>query len=109
MVEDLDIPQNRLGESAERVIDRAVEEAHRREHALLTNEHICLAYAQVEWDFFGQIMRDNDLNPHQFVSGLEEHLRMLPSSGRELRVAPATKLSPSRRSTCVLAPSQGRT
>jgi ATP-dependent Clp protease ATP-binding subunit ClpA len=92
VVEDLDIPQNRLGESAERVIDRAVEEAHRREHALLTNEHICLAYAQVEWDFFGQIMRDNDLNPHQFVSGLEEHLRMLPSSGRELRVAPATKL-----------------
>jgi ATP-dependent Clp protease ATP-binding subunit ClpA len=92
VVEDLDIPQNRLAESAERVIDRAVEEAHRREHALLTNEHICLAFAQVEWDFFGQIMRDNDLNPHQFVSGLEEHLRLLPGSGRELRVAPATKL-----------------
>ncbi len=92
MVEDLDIPQNRLGESAERVIDRSVEEAHRREHGLLTNEHVCLAFAQVEWDFFGQVMRDNDLNPHQFLQALEEHLRMLPASGRELRVAPATKL-----------------
>ncbi|HSL21513.1 MAG TPA: AAA family ATPase, partial [Vicinamibacterales bacterium] len=92
MVEDLDIPQNRLAESAERVVDRAVEEAHRREHALLTNEHVCLAFAQVEWDFFGQVMRDNELNPHQFIQSLEEHLRMLPASGRELRVAPATKL-----------------
>ncbi|MBI2222725.1 MAG: ATP-dependent Clp protease ATP-binding subunit [Acidobacteria bacterium] len=92
MVEDLDIPQNRLAESAERVVDRAVEEARRREHALLTNEHVCLAFAQVEWDFFGQVMRDNDLNPHQFLQALEEHLRMLPASGRELRVAPATKL-----------------
>ncbi len=92
MVEDLDIPQNRLGESAERVIDRAVEEAHRREHGLLTNEHVCLSFAQVEWDFFGQVMRDNDLNPHQFLQGLEEHLRVLPGSGRELRVSPATKL-----------------
>ena len=92
VVEDLDIPQNRLAESAERVTDRAVEEAHRREHPLLMNEHVCLAFAQVEWDFFGQIMRDNDLNPHQFVQALEEHLRLLPANGRELRVAPATKL-----------------
>jgi ATP-dependent Clp protease ATP-binding subunit ClpA len=92
VVEDLDIPQNRLSESAERVIDRAVEEAHRREHALLTNEHVCLAFAQVEWDLFGQIMRDSELNPHQFLQALEEHLRMLPGSGRDLRVAPATKL-----------------
>jgi ATP-dependent Clp protease ATP-binding subunit ClpA len=92
VVEDLDIPQNRLAESAERVIDRAVEEAHRREHGTLTNEHVCLAFAQVEWDFFGQVMRDNDLNPHQFLQALEEHMRILPASGRELRVAPATKL-----------------
>jgi hypothetical protein len=40
MVEELDIPQNRLAESAERVIDRAVEEARRRDHAMLTNEHV---------------------------------------------------------------------
>ena len=92
-VEDLEIPQTRLADSAARVVDRAVDEAHRREHGLLTNEHICLAFAQVEWDLFGQIMRDAGLNPHEFVQALEEHLRLLPGlPGGPLRVAPATKL-----------------
>src|SRR3954467_14363428 len=92
-VEDFDIPQNKLADSAERVVDRALDEARRREHALLTNEHVCLAFAQVEWDMFGQVMRDLELNPHEILQALEEHLRLLPSvPGRELRVAPSTKL-----------------
>jgi ATP-dependent Clp protease ATP-binding subunit ClpA len=92
-VEDFDIPQNKLAESAERVVDRALDEARRREHALLTNEHVCLAFAQVEWDMFGQVMRDLNLNPHEILQALEEHLRILPSvTGRDLRVAPSTKL-----------------
>src|SRR5216110_2188198 len=82
-----------MAESAERVVDRALEEARRREHALLTNEHVCLAFAQAEWDMFGQVMRDLELNPHEILQALEEHLRLLPSvPGRELRVAPSTKL-----------------
>ena len=92
-MEDFDIPQNKLAESAERVVDRALDEARRREHALLTNEHVCLAFAQVEWDMFGQVMRDLNLNPHEILQALEEHLRILPSvPGRDLRVAPSTKL-----------------
>jgi ATP-dependent Clp protease ATP-binding subunit ClpA len=92
-VEDFDIPQSKLAESAERVVDRALDEARRRDHALLTNEHVCLAFAQVEWDMFGQVMRDLNLNPHEILQALEEHLRLLPSvSGRDLRVAPSTKL-----------------
>ncbi|MGH9309945.1 MAG: AAA family ATPase [Vicinamibacterales bacterium] len=92
-MEDFDIPQNKLADSAERVVDRALDEARRREHALLTNEHVCLAFAQVEWDMFGQVMRDLNLNPHEILQALEEHLRILPSvPGRELRVAPSTKL-----------------
>ncbi|HYT76334.1 MAG TPA: ATP-dependent Clp protease ATP-binding subunit [Vicinamibacterales bacterium] len=92
-MEDFDIPQNKLAESAERVVDRALEEARRREHALLTNEHVCLAFAQAEWDMFGQVMRDLELNPHEILQALEEHLRLLPTVlGRELRVAPSTKL-----------------
>ncbi len=92
-MEDFDIPQNKLAESAERVVDRALDEARRREHALLTNEHVCLAFAQAEWDMFGQVMRDLELNPHEILQALEEHLRLLPSlPGRDLRVAPSTKL-----------------
>ena len=92
-MEDLDIPQNKLAESAERVVGRALDEARRHDHALLMNEHVCLGFAQVEWDMFGQVMRDLDLNPHEILQGLEEHVRLLPSvPGRNLRVAPSTKL-----------------
>jgi ATP-dependent Clp protease ATP-binding subunit ClpA len=92
-VEDLDIPQTKLAESAERVVDRALEDVRRRDHAMLTNEHLCLAFAQMEWDMFGQVMRDLGLNPHEILQALEEHLRLLPATpGRDLRVAPSTKL-----------------
>src|SRR3954465_5270131 len=92
-VDDFDIAQSKIGESAQRVVDRAIEESRRRDHALLTNEHIFLAFAQVEWDTFSQVMRDLELNPHEILQALEQHLQVLPTfSGRELRVAPATKL-----------------
>ena len=77
--DDFDIPQSKLADSAERVVDRALEEARRRDHALLTNEHVCLAFAQAEWDMFGEVMRDLGLNPHEILQALEEHLRLLPS------------------------------
>jgi ATP-dependent Clp protease ATP-binding subunit ClpA len=90
---DFDIPQGKLAESATRVVDRALDEARRRDHAVVTNEHVCLAFAQVEWDTFGQVMRDLSLNPHEILHALEEHLQLLPPApGRDPRVAPSTKL-----------------
>jgi ATP-dependent Clp protease ATP-binding subunit ClpC len=92
-VEDFDIAQNKVGESAQRIVDRAVEESRRRDHAVLGNEHIFLAFAQVEWDLFAHVMRDLELNPHAILQALEEHLNMVPAfAGRDLRVAPAAKL-----------------
>jgi ATP-dependent Clp protease ATP-binding subunit ClpA len=92
-VEDLEIAPSKIGETAQRIVDRAIEEARRREHALLTNEHIFLAFAQVEWDMFAEVMRDVELNPHAILQAIEEHLHIMPSfAGRELRVSPATKL-----------------
>ena len=90
---DIEIPQSRLAESAERVLNRALEDARRREHAFLTNEHVCLAFAQVEWDLFGQLMLDVQLNPHEILHALEDHMHALPTAdGRDLRVAQSTKL-----------------
>jgi ATP-dependent Clp protease ATP-binding subunit ClpA len=92
-VDDFDIAQSKIGESAQRVVDRAVEESRRRDHAQLTNEHIFLGFAHVEWDTFSQVMRDLGLNPHEILQGLEEHLHMIPASpGNEVRVAQSTKL-----------------
>jgi len=92
-VEDFDIAPSKVGESAQRIIDRAVEESRRRDHAVLGNEHIFLAFAQVEWDLFSQVMRDLDLNPHAILQALEEQLNMVPAfAGRDVRVSPAAKL-----------------
>ena len=92
-MEDLELSANRMAESGQRVVDRAVEESRRREHTLITNEHIFLAFAQVEWDMFSQVMRDLELNPHEILQALEEHLRLVPALGdTDVRVAPATKL-----------------
>src|SRR5262249_4106652 len=84
-VEEFDIAANKIGESAQRVVDRAVEESRRRDHALFTNEHIFLAFAQVEWDTFSQVMRDLELNPHEILQTLEDHLQVLPSRSRRGR------------------------
>ena len=92
-VDDLDISPSKIGETAQRIADRASEEARRREHALLTNEHIFLAFAQVEWDMFAEVMHDIEVNPHTILQAIEEHLHMMPSfAARELRVSPASKL-----------------
>ena len=62
-MDDFDIAQSKIGESAQRVVDRAIEESRRRDHVELTNEHVFLAFAQVEWDTFAQVMRELGLNP----------------------------------------------
>ena len=93
MVDQLDIPKERLSESADRVLARAIEEARRRDHALLTSEHVCVAFAQVEWTTFMDVLRDLKLDAHDVLRSLEEHLREMPAkSGADLRLAPATRL-----------------
>jgi hypothetical protein len=48
-VDDLDIPVGKLTEGAQRVIERAVEESHRRKHPVLTSEH--MFYATTSWSW----------------------------------------------------------
>src|SRR4026209_2437253 len=93
LVDDFDIAPSKIGESAQRVVDRAIEESRRRDHVELTNEHVFLAFAQVEWDTFAQVMTELGLNPHEILHELEEHLdNRRRVSGRDMRVAPSTKL-----------------
>ena len=92
-MEDLGIPPSKIGASAQRIIDRAVEELRRRNHALLTNEHMFLAFAQLEGDAVSETMRGLDVNPRDVLQALDDHLRVLRTlSGDELRVAQSTKL-----------------
>ena len=51
------------------------------------------ALAHVEWDLFAQAMRDVDVNAHEVLRAIDQHLRSVPSfTGCEFRVSPTTKL-----------------
>ena len=96
-VEDLDISPSKIAETAQRIIDRAIEEARRREHALLTNEHMFLAFAQVEWDTFAEVMRDIELNPHTHPAG--DRRAPPPGARRSPAASCASRLRPSSSSS----------
>ncbi|HVB38693.1 MAG TPA: ATP-dependent Clp protease ATP-binding subunit, partial [Vicinamibacterales bacterium] len=92
-VDEFDIAPTKIGESAQRVFDRAFDEARRREQPLLTNEHVFLAFAQIEWDLYAQVMRDLDLNPRAIVVEVEQRLQNTPvRTSHEPQVSAATKL-----------------
>jgi hypothetical protein len=57
-VEDLDISPTKISDTARRIIDRAAEEAERCGHSVLSTEHLFLAFVQVEWDLFADVMRE---------------------------------------------------
>jgi ATP-dependent Clp protease ATP-binding subunit ClpC len=89
-----DIESSKIGESAQRVIDRALEEVSRRGHGELANEHIFLAFAQIEWVTFEQIISDLRLNPHLIINELESHLDGLSKArGRDIFISTSTKLA----------------
>ena len=92
-VDDLDIPRNKVGDPAQRIIDRAIEESQRRGHALLTSGHLLFAGALIEWELFADVMQNVGVNPHDVLHATEDHLRTESSlTGGELRVAPTAKL-----------------
>jgi len=92
-VDDFDISSSKVGETAVRQIDRAVEEARRLDHGQLSNEHLFLAFLQVEWDLFADVMHDVGLNPHVILEATEEQLRRVPPLYMpRFRVSPSTKL-----------------
>ena len=73
-MDELDIPPGKLSESAQRIVDRAVEESRRRDHAMVGPEHLFLAFAQVEWNLFSEVIRELDLNPYAILQTLDDHL-----------------------------------
>ncbi len=91
---DFDIAQSKVGENAQKILDRAVEEAIRCDHKSLTNAHIFLAFLRVEWDLFSQVMRDLNLNSVNVIKELEGNLKLLlTSKGGRLNIDRATKLT----------------
>ena len=97
-VEILDIPLGKFSESAQRVIDRAVTEARRRGHDEMTSGHLFIAFAQLEWNLFADVLRDATANPHWIVLAVEQALSVLPPGDR-----PAPRIAQATRSVVTLA------
>lgn len=90
---DFDIAQSKISESAQKVIDRAIEEATRQKHYFLTSEHIFLAFIQIEWDLFSQVTREFKQSPHQILKSFKAFIQTVPSSSvRELIITADTKI-----------------
>jgi ATP-dependent Clp protease ATP-binding subunit ClpA len=93
VVYDFGIARDKIGDSAQRIVDRAVEDARRRQHDVLTNEHIFFAFAQLAWNAAPDA--PPLLEPHhgEVLEAIHAHLEMLPAvPGNALGVAPSTKL-----------------
>ena len=92
-VDGLDSFAGRLTPATQRVVDRALEESLRRGHPLLATAHMWYAVAHTEWDLFARAMRDAEVNPHDVLRAIDEHLRTVPSfAGSAVRVSPTMKL-----------------
>jgi ATP-dependent Clp protease ATP-binding subunit ClpA len=78
-VDDFDIARSKIGESAQQVADRALDEARRRAHDEVTTEHVLLALTHVEWDMFSDVLRDFAINPREVVQALEDQLASRPA------------------------------
>jgi ATP-dependent Clp protease ATP-binding subunit ClpA len=92
LIEDLDIPAHKLGDAARRVLDKAFDEARRRQHPQVATEHLFVAVAQVDWDRFADAMRLFEISPHAVLQQGEEWLRAQPATGHDdLSAGYATK------------------
>ncbi len=94
LVDELEIAPDKLGDTVRRILDRAADEARRREHGSITNEHLLVAFAQVEWDRFSAFLHDSGLQAEQILSDVEQYLQTLrPFTRPDLAVSHATKIT----------------
>ena len=92
-MDDFDIAPAKIGETAQRIIDRAVDDVRRRRHGVVGNEHLLVAFAQAEWEMFAQVLREQDLHPQAILQAIEAEMARQPAQRTdELRVSPASKL-----------------
>ena len=88
-----DIAPGKIAESAQRIVDRALDDARRQRHGVLGNEHLFVAFAQTEWELYSQVLRELDLHPQSILEAVETEMVRLPTGlAADFRVSPASKL-----------------
>jgi len=89
---ELEEIKEKLTPAARRVLDAAIEESKNRQHYYLGVEHLFLAFAKVEENFFREVMEDLNLDVYHVINFLNEHLNVSRQYiGLGLKVPPATR------------------
>ena len=89
---ELEDIREKLTPSARKVLEAAIEESKTRQHYYLGVEHLFLAFAKVEEDFFREVMEDLNLDVYHVLNFLNEHLNVSRQYiGLGLKIPPATR------------------
>ncbi|MBI5587145.1 MAG: ATP-dependent Clp protease ATP-binding subunit [Deltaproteobacteria bacterium] len=89
---ELDEIKEKLTPAAKKVLEAAIEESKNRQHYYLGVEHLFLAFAKVEENFFREVMEDLNLDVYHVINFLNEHLNVSRQYiGLGLKIPPATR------------------
>ncbi len=89
---ELEEIREKLTPAAKRVLEVAIEEGKARQHYYLGVEHLFLAFAKVEENFFREVMEDLNLDVYHVMNFLNEHLNVSRQYiGLGLKIPPATR------------------
>ncbi|HAO92791.1 MAG: hypothetical protein A2X99_00820 [Deltaproteobacteria bacterium GWB2_55_19] len=89
---ELEDIKEKLTPAARKVLEAAIEESKTRQHYYLGVEHLFLAFAKVEENFFREVMEDLNLDVFHVVNFLNEHLNVSRQYiGLGLKIPPATR------------------
>jgi ATP-dependent Clp protease ATP-binding subunit ClpA len=92
-VHDFGIAHEKIGPSAQRIVDRALEDARRRHHSVLTNGHLFFAFADLESNSPPRAQPLLEPNHSKVLRALQEYLDTLPTlRGQDVRVSTSTRL-----------------
>ncbi len=79
--------QDKFSESGQRVMKRAYDESRRRDHNQVAPEHVFFALADLERNFFNELMQSLNVDPQAVATSLESKLTAREYLGRGMRMS----------------------
>src|SRR5262245_55817142 len=84
--------QDKFSETGQRVMKRAYEESRRRDHNQVAPEHVFVALADLERNFFNELMQSLNVDPQTVASSLEHRLMAREYLGRGMRMSDSLRV-----------------
>lgn len=79
--------QDKFSDSGQRVMKRAYDESRRRDHNQVAPEHVFVALAELERNFFNELMQSLNVDPQAVSTSLESRLTAREYLGRGLKMS----------------------